>query len=178
MSNLLIRGTTVEEVLSYCSTAGQRMIEATLEADWSEPVCPEMGWTVEPEGFGNGSLDGKLNGINMILEPNKKDLKDARFDIAISTVGTFKHKATVKDGAVVDRKLRFKITTVAEDAHLVFNNWLTQVGPSDSKAQCRIIYNAEEQMTMDAPPAEAVPSEVTEERPRGRKMKLADARVQ
>lgn len=171
MSTLILRGATIEKTESYCSSAGQCTTEIHFEAAWSEPVCEQLHWTKEPEGFGNGSLDGQLAGISMIVEPNGKDLKDYRYEISIDTVGKFKHKASVKDNEVVDRSLTFIVTTTAEDAHLVLDKWLRMVGPSDSKAQVKVQYNAKQQMELPAAEAEETPID----KPRGRKRNIAEA---
>lgn len=156
MSKITFRGATIDKYESYCSNAGQTTVEIHFKASWSEPVCETMGWTKEPKGFGNGSLDGKLAGISMMVEPNGAQLRDYRFDIRIDSIGKFKHVAKEKDGEVVDRSLTFIATTTDESAPLCLDKWLRAVGPSDSTAQVAATYNAEEQMDLaeDGEPSE------------------------
>lgn len=148
MSTLITRGTRIEQALSYCSNSGQRTIEMGCVADWSDVVCTTMGWTVKPDGFLGGKLNGALLGSNVIFDPNKGTLKDYRFDIPISKVSGFKHIVHEKDGEVVKREIGFTITTVADDAAAVLDEWFKNVGPSDSSAQCKINYSEEKQETL------------------------------
>jgi len=168
MSSITFRGATIKSYTSYCSTGGQRCIEIEFDAAWTKPVCNEMGWTEEPEGFGNGSLDGQLSATSMICEPNGKELKDYRFDTGVDKIGSFKHKAKVKDGEVVDRSLTFIATTTAEDAHEVLDKWLRMVGPSDSTAVVVVKYNAKEQLPLVDDKQATIPG-AEPEKPRGRK---------
>ncbi len=172
MSQLIIRGAHIESYSGYVANNGQFTIEAKLRANWTEPVCSEMGWTVEPQGFGNGNLDGQLYGISMILEPNKQALKDYRLDIGIAKVDKFKHVAKVKDGEVEGRELEFVVTTCAEDAGAVLENYMRHCNPGDDRGQCKITYNAEEQQSL----VEGE-EEVVAEKARGRR-KAAEAGVQ
>ncbi len=149
MSQLIIRGAHIQSYEVYCASNGQFTIEAKIRANWSDTVCREMKWTEEPQGFGNGSLDGGLAGISMILEPNKQVLKDYRLDVGISKVSKFKHVAKIKDGKVEGRELEFVVTTVADDAGAVLENYVRHCNPGDDRGQCRITYNAKEQKKLD-----------------------------
>ena len=172
MSSMIIRGTRILEYSGFCNASGQFTVEFKCRANWSEPVCQEMDWTVEPHGFGNGNLDGCLHGINMILEPNKAALKDYRFDIGISKVDKFKHVARVKDGEVEGRELEFVVTSVADDAGAVVEAYIRHCGPGDDRGQARIQFNAEEQQTLPTGEGNAAPE--ANEKVRGRK-KAAEA---
>jgi hypothetical protein len=172
MSQLTLRGTSIEEIKSWCATNGQRTVELKCKAAWTEPVCAEMGWMFDPSGFGNGSLEGALSAASMMLEPADKQLADYRFDISISKVDKFKYVIETKDGEVVSRHLSFVVTTIADDALTVLDQWLKICGPAEAKGQCKIRYEAEKQLELptdalaDAPP---VP-----EQPRGRKRAAAE----
>lgn len=168
MSQLILRGTSIDHVKMHCSTNGQMTYEITCRAAWSDTVCREMHWTEEPQGFGNGNLDGKLFGINFILEPTGKQLKDYRFDIPISQVAKFKHVAKIKDGEVSGRELEFVVTSVAEDAPVVLSSYMAHCNPGDDRGQAKIVYNAEEQTKLgeDGKPAD--------EKPRGRRKEPAE----
>lgn len=170
MSQLIIRGTRIIEFSGSVSANGQMTYEFKCRSTWSDVVCREMGWTEEPVGFGNGSLDGKLHGISMILEPSSKPLKDYRFDLAISQVGKFKHLAKVEDGEVSGRELEFTVTTVADDAHIVLDNYVRHCGPGDDRGQAKITFNAEAQQKLEEQPEGEI-----EEKARGRKAKSAEA---
>jgi len=148
MSSILIRGAAIEQCLFYCNSAGQRTAEISFSSAWTQPVCEAFGWVFEREGDGSGSLDGSLAGISMMCEPNGKDLKPYRFDIPISKVHAFKHKAHVEDGKTKRRELTFIVTTVDDGAMPAVWEWIKSVGPSDSKAQLKITFNAEEQMEL------------------------------
>lgn len=174
MSQIIFRGVTIEEANSFCGNDGKRTFEVKCRAAWSEPVCKEMGWSYEPDGFGNGSLDGSLATVNVAMEPNGKLLKDFAFDITASKISKFRHIAKIEDGDTVSRQLEFVITTLDEEAHTVLNNWLVSVGPSDSTAQCKATFNAkvkdgtvEDKRQQTIPGTEVEPP--AEEKPRGRK---------
>lgn len=167
MSNLILRGVTVQDVSLYCNNEGKRVAEIKCRAAWSDTVCEEMGWAKEPLGFGNGSLNSSLGAISVILEPNSKGLKDYRIDITASKVDKFRHLAKTEEGETVTRQLEFVISTLAEDAALVLDKWLVNVGPSDSTAQCKINYNAKQQLELVEPPAGE------DDKPRGRKREQA-----
>lgn len=172
MSSLIIRGTRIMEYTGYCNNSGQHAVDFKCRANWSDTVCEGMGWAFEPKGFGNGSLEGKLFGINLIMEPNKKELKDYRFDIGISQVSKFKHIASVEEGDVVSRELEFVVTSVADDAAAVLKEYVQHCGPGDDRGQCRITYNAEEQQSLPTGEGEEAPE--ANEKVRGRK-KAAEA---
>jgi hypothetical protein len=164
MSTLLIRRTQVIEYTGYCNNSGQHCVEIKCRASWSDTVCEELGWEPDPKGFGTGALEGKLFGVNMILEPNSKNLKDYRFDIPISQVSKFKHIVKMEEGEVSGRELEFVITTVAEDAAAVLKNFVQHCGPGGDRGQCKIQYNSEEQQKLDVEPE----AEQTTSKPRGR----------
>lgn len=164
MSSLLIRGAKIEKAEMSCANNGQRTIKITFRASWSDTVCREMGWSEEPVGFGNGSLDGQLFGISMMLEPSSKTLKDYRIDIPISQVGSFKHRAKTEDEHTVKREIEFVVTTVADDAAVVIDNYIKHVGPGAERAQCKITYSSEEQQELGEGGAPAEP-----EKTRGRR---------
>lgn len=170
MSQLIIRGTKITKINGFVSANGQMTYEFVCRASWSDVVCKAMCWTEEPIGFGTGALDGKLHGISMILEPSSKNLKDYRFDLSISQVGKFKHIAKIEDGEVSGRELEFAVTTVAEDAHIVLDNYLRHCGPGDDRGQARITFNAEAQQKLEEQPEGEI-----EEKARGRKAKSAEA---
>ena len=174
MSKIIFRGATIDRIKSYCTKAGHRTVEIAFRAAWTDTVCEEMNWQLEPTGFGNGALEGKLAGKSMAVIPNGVKLKDYGFDIPINTVEKFKHVAEVEDGDVVSRHLRFVVKTISDDAPLVLDNWLKNVGPSDSLAQVTVQYNTEEQMPLVDPSA----PETTEAAPRGRRKATADGAVQ
>lgn len=174
MSQLTLRGVTVEDVYCYCSNEGKRTVEITCRAAWSDTVCDELAIVKEPSGFGNGSLKVQLAAVSMILEPNSKPLKDYRADMSISKMDKLRHIAKTEEGDVVTRQMEFVVTTIAEDAMLVMDKWLTFVGPSDSTAQCKITYNAKQQLELVEPDATTdVPA--GEDKPRGRKRNVAEA---
>lgn len=164
MSQLITRGTALKEISAYCSENGQFTVEAKCRCSWSENVCNELGWTFNAEGFGNGSLEGKLLGISWIMEPNGKALKDYRFDLTINSVGKFRHILTKED----HHELEYVVTTVADDAIVVLSNYLAHCGPGEDLGQAKIVYNAEEQTTLGEGGAPA------DEKPRGRR-KAAEA---
>lgn len=141
MSKLITRGTALQEYTAFCSSNGQRTVEAVFRCAWSDTVCEEMSWQKDPAGFGNGSLEGTLLGISLIMEPNAKNLKDYTFDLTISKVGKFKHVLTKDD----HHELEYTITTVAEDAVEVLDRYLQKCGPADDRGQAKITFNAEEQ---------------------------------
>lgn len=150
MKSLILRGAVVDECLMYSTNTG-RVIEIKLHADWSEPVCEAMGWAADPEGFKGGNLDGKLFGVNLILEPSKKDLKDYRMDIPIGSVGAFRLKTTSKNGDQTGTELCCTITTQNEDAHEILNKWLIHV--MDNPAQAKINFSEETQQQLVEEPA-------------------------
>jgi hypothetical protein len=168
MSSILIRGTRIKEATMYCSQSGQLAVDFTCRASWSDTVCETFGWQKEPNGFGNGSLEGKLAAISMRMEPNGKQLKDYAFDITITSVHGFKHKAKTEEGTVTTRELEFIVTTVAEDAPAVLANYIQHCGPGEDAGQCKIQYSADEQQTLEEAPAEEAP----EEKRRGRKKEV------
>ncbi len=171
MSSLIVRGVSIEEFTGYCSKSGQMTYEFTCRAAWSDVVCRELGWTEEPVGFGNGNLEGKLHGVNLIMEPSDKKLRDYRFDVPISTVGSFKHRCKIEDGVVSNRELEFVVTTVAEDAASALNEYLKHCGPAGDRAQVKINFSAEEQTTLGEG------GQPAEDKPRGRKKEKAEAAV-
>lgn len=168
MASLIIRGTKLMEFTGYCANSGQMTYELKCRAAWSDTVCEAMGWQKEPAGFGNGSLEGGLFGISMILEPSSKTLKDYRFDIAIGKVASFKHIAKTEDGDVVHRELEFVVTTTAEDAPVVFSRYMEKCCPGDDRGQAKIQYSEEEQQELGDEGAPA-------EKPRGRRKAAAEA---
>ena len=100
-------------------------------------------------------------------------MKDYKFDVPADQVDSFKHVPVMKDGEVVDRKIRFVIKSSSDEVTMVTHHWLKNVGPSDSKAQCRINYNAKQQMPLPgtsngAGAAEETTPEATDT-PRGRR---------
>jgi hypothetical protein len=170
MSKLTLRGTSIEEIKSWCATNGQRTVEIKCKAAWSEPVCEEMGWSFDPSGFGNGSLEGSLSAVGMIIEPADKQLEDYRFDLAISKVDKFKHVVETDEGDIVSRHLQFVVTTIADDALAVLDQWLKVCGPAEAKGQCQIRYEAEKQMELGEggePAEEEAPEPVVRGRKRG-----------
>lgn len=170
MSQIIIRGTKIEEV-SFKPGNPSPIFKIKCRANWSETVCEAMAWSKEPQGFGNGNLEGQLLGISMILEPSARTLKDYRFDMKISSVGSFRHLAKTEDEKVVRRELEFVVTTIAEDAAVVLANYVAHCGPADDAGQCKITYSAEEQGTLTETPAEG-----EADKPRGRrKEKEAEA---
>jgi hypothetical protein len=126
-----------------------------------------MGWQTEPNGFGNGSLEGKLAAVSMSLEPSAKNLKDYRFEITCNSVHGFKHKAKTEDDTVTKRELEFIVTTVAADAATVLAGYIEHCGPAADAGQCKIQYSAEAQMEIGE--GEPVP-----DKPRGRKKAAAE----
>lgn len=170
MSQLIIRGASLRETtFKATKKSGQMTTEATFRASWSKPVCKEMGWTEEPTGFGNGMLEGKLTGISMTMQPNDKKLKDYAFDISINSVGQFKHVIlTDKDREGTREELQFVVTTVAEDAHAVFFQYMKMCNPAEDRGEVRITFSAEEQMELEEEEPEP------EAKPRGRR-KAAEA---
>ncbi len=164
MASILIRGTRIKEATMYCSQSGQRTIDFTCRASWTDTVCDQFGWQKEPNGFGNGSLEGKLAAISMRMEPNSKSLKDYAFDIPVSSVHGFKHKAKTEDDTVTKRELEFIVTTTAPDAHDVLSLYLEKCGPAEDAGQAKIQYSPEEQMEIGE---EGTPE--PDAKPRGRK---------
>lgn len=181
MSKLIIRGAGIEDITSWCNNEGLRVVEITMRAAWSSTVCEEFNWTKEPSGFGNSPLDPKrLAGVNMILEPTDKKLADYRMDLAISHVGSFRHLAKTEDGEIVSRQLEFVVTTVADDALTVLDQWLKICGPAKATGQCQIRYEAEKQMELgeEGKPADGTDAPPAPEPMRGRRKASADAGVQ
>lgn len=172
MSKLIVRGTQVLEYTGYCNNSGQHTVDIKMRADWTDKVCEAMGWAFEAQGFGTGKLEGKLFGISLAMEPNKEALKDYRYDISISQVSDFKHVANMKEGEIVGHNLEFTVTSVAEDATAVLKEYVQHCGPAGDLGQCRITYNAEEQMKIEAGTGDAAPE--AEEKVRGRKKAAAE----
>lgn len=165
---MTLRGASVESVKAKCSTGGQRQVEIRMTAAWSDVVCREMQWIEVPTGFGKGALEGELAAVNIIWEPSDKRLLDYRFDMTISKVNKFKHVTETKDGEITSRHLQFVVTTIADDALEVMDQWLKFCGPAAAKGQCKIRYEAEKQLELgdgDAPPIAAE----GDEKPRGRR---------
>lgn len=163
MSKLILRGAFIREYTSYVAAGGQRTIDVKLTANWTKPVCELLDWEEAPKGFGKASMEGSLHGVNMIMEPSDSALKDYQFDIPIGTVGSFKHVPVLDgEGRIGRRELHFEVTTVADDAALVLDNWQKHIG--EATAQCRITYNAEQQQELLDPEKEAEP-----EKTRGRR---------
>lgn len=162
MSQLIVRGVKIE---SYkCKSENPSLTyKIKCRASWSQTVCETMGWEKAPSGFGNGKLDGALLGISMSLEPNATTLKDYRFDIKISKVGSFRHLAKTEDEKTVRRELEFVVTTITDDAHVVLANYMAHCGPADDAGQMRIVYSAEEQEVLPGTTPEPI------DKPRGRK---------
>jgi|SRR5579885_5269 len=172
MANLIIRGVRLMEYCGYCNNNGAMVYELKCRAAWSVPVCEQMGWQKEPNGFANVGLEGKLYGISMVVEPNSKNLKDYRFDININLVGGFKHIAKTENENVVHRELEFVVTTSAEEAPMVFSNYMAHCCPGDDRGQAKINFSEEEQMDLD----EGGDGEWdgAEKKPRGRKKQEAE----
>ena len=145
MASLLIRGTRLKEAKMYCSNSGQLAVDFVCRSAWTDTVCDQMGWMKEPQGFGNGSLEGNLSAVNMILEPNSKNLKDYRFDLKVNSVGSFKHKAKTEDDEITKRELEFTVTTVDPDAPAVLALYLEKCGPGDDAGQARIVFVSDEE---------------------------------
>jgi hypothetical protein len=165
MASIIIRGTRIKEATMYCSQSGQLTVDYVCRASWTDTVCEAFGWQKEPNGFGNGSLDGKLAAITMKLEPAAKTLKDYAFELAINSVHGFKHRAKTEDDTVTKRELEFTVTTVAEDAAMVLSRYIQHCGPADDAGQAKIQYSPETQMEIGE---EAEGSEADGKR-RGRK---------
>lgn len=169
MSKLVIRGTKIDDAKFYAASTGGGAftLEIKFRAAWSKPVCDQMGWNSQPDGFGNGKLEGKLTGISLSLEPNATNLKDYALDITIGQVDSFRHIAKTEDGEVTTREIEFVATASGENALKALHYIATYVehcGPVGDRGQCKITYNAEEQMEIEeAPPI------VADEKPRGRK---------
>lgn len=145
-NSILIRGARVLDANMYCSNSGQRTIDVTFRAAWTVPVCEHFGWQQEPNGFGNGSLEGKLAAISLKLEPSSKLLKDYSFEIPISSVHGFKHRAKTEEGTTTKRELEFIFTTTAPDAAQVLANYIEKCGPAEDAGQCKVAYSPEQQM--------------------------------
>ena len=145
MASLLIRGTRLKEAKLYCSNSGQLAVDFTCRASWTDTVCEQMGWTKTPEGFCNGGLEGDLAAVNMMMEPNNSNLKDYRFDLKISSVHTFKHKAKTEEGEITKRELEFVVTTSDPQAPAVLALYLEKCGPGDDAGQAKIVYTTEEE---------------------------------
>ena len=171
MSSILIRGTRITDAKMYCSQSGQLCIDFTCRAAWSDTVCEEFGWQKEPNGFGNGSLEGKLAAISMRMEPNAKNLKDYAFDISVNSVHGFKHKAKTEEGTITKRELEFIVTTTAEDAPAVLALYLQKCGPGEDAGQAKIQYSAEEQQELGEGGEAAEP----ETKRRGRRKEAPEA---
>lgn len=163
LSQLIIRGAKIKELVVYMGSGGQRTVDIKMSAVWSKPVCEAMNWSFEPQGFENGGLEGKLMGVNLIMEPSDAALKDYRFDLGISEAGQFKLKSK-KDGEgnIGNRELEFVVVSIAPDAITVLENWVSHLG--DGLGQAKIVFNAEEQGELDMESAE----EKTDEAPKSR----------
>ncbi len=174
MSKLIIRGVEIEDFKCYAASSGGGTftMEIKCRADWTKEVCNAMDWNYEPNGFGNGKLEGKLFGISMAMEPNAKTLKDYAIDISIGQVGSFRHIAKTEEGAVTKREFEFVATAAGEHAlkALPFiTSYVEHCGPAGDRGVCKITYNAEEQQTLTDAEPEA------EEKVRGRRAKSAEA---
>lgn len=146
MASIIIRGTRIKDANMYCSNGGQLTFDVTCRASWSDTVCDQFGWQKEPNGFGNGSLEGKLAAISLKLEPSSKLLKDYAFEIPISSVHSFRHRAKTEEGTTTKRELEFIFTTTAPDAPQVLALYLEKCGPAEDAGQCKVAYSPEEQM--------------------------------
>jgi hypothetical protein len=146
MSQLIIRGARIREFKAY--PGAQRTVDVKMSAPWNETVCAEMGWEFKPQGFEGGNLEGKLLGVNLILEPGKKELDAYRLDVPISEVCDFKLKSK-KDGEgnIGNRELEFTVVTAAAEAVSLLDNWMTHLG--EDIGQCKIVFNADEQPSLD-----------------------------
>ncbi len=176
MSSILIRGASITGFWAETNNEGKVAVIINMVADWTKNLADEMKWTEEPSGFGRGALTNKLIGRTMILEPNGAKLKDYRMDLSIGLVNQFKHVPVVKDGNVVSRKVEFQVHAIAEDSQLYLSlfNWQSNVGPSDSKAQCKISFSDKEKDQMklgDDGKQATIPGTEAEpiDKPRGRK---------
>lgn len=146
MSSILFRGAVVDSVKFWAGDGG-KTAELDMIADWSEPVCEAMEWGEPATGFCKSDLSGELHGINLIITPNKTELKSYELDIKITKVSNFKYVPKLdKEGNVKSRELHFKIFSGMEGVGGLLEGYLEHLG--DAPARLKVVLQEEAQQEL------------------------------
>ncbi len=168
MSSILFRGVVVDSV-KFWSDDGGKTAEIDVIADWSEPVCEAMDWDKEAsKGFAKSDLTGTLQGINLILTPNKGELKSYELDLKINKVSKFKYVPHLdKEGNVQSKELHFKVYSGMAGVAGLLEGFIEHLG--DLSSRMKVVLQEEAQQELPGTKPEA------EEKVRGRRAKSAEA---
>lgn len=151
MSKLSIEGVTVDKtsIVGCDAETGNLDVLLEISARWDEKIADQMGWGPEGEGYtpppkwNKGSIKDKLEGVNLILEPNKAELKDYRIDIVIGTVSGFKFTSDydAETELASNRRIHCKIETHHEKAFVLVAELSEKMLPGSLTCSSTLTYN-------------------------------------
>ena len=118
-------------------------VRVHMRADFSDPVREAMGWDPRPEGWGGGSLDGELAGVEMMLKPSQGELGKYAFKMPIRTVKNFELIVKGSDDEE-EEILAFTVETNAKRAYAPLGLWVENIGTA--KAALTVTYAEDEQL--------------------------------
>ncbi len=183
MSKLALRGVRIEGIKLKMDGDGRIQYDLELSADYTDKLAEQMEWLpsgeddaqittyLPPARQTQAKFDNKLTGSNMIVVPNKEDLREAHeMDITILTVSKFKytHEFDENTGAPKNRRVEFHVTTIHDDLHIPVVAFIKALNTGGLTSKCTITYSEPEASAEDDPQTELPGIE----KPRGRKKGL------
>lgn len=128
-------------------------LELQFTANYTAPVCKDMGWNSEPYGEKQGVLIGALVGTKLIFTPNKKLSKD-EMQLDITTVDHFTfHVLKSADGESTRTELRFNVKSIETGAAGLVEEFY-KVCSDEAKGKLVIAYSEQKQMDLPEGAAE------------------------
>ncbi len=129
MPSIRFRGAFIRYADVRCDDEAGKFIRLHLTADWTDTVRDHMGWQDVPDTVSKATLSGVLNGQNLILTPNGKELKRHELQIGITEVDDFT-LVRVKDdeGEPKGTELRFRARTTQPGAAALIEGYIERIG--------------------------------------------------
>ncbi len=181
MSKLSLQGVTVDKtsIVGCDAETGNLDVLLEISARWDEEIAEQMGWGSEgeprtpPAKWNKGSIKDKLDGVNLILEPSKEELKDYRIDIVIGTVSGFKFTADydAETELASNRRIHCKIATHHEDVFIHVARLSQKMLPGGLTCSSTLTYNDPEEPADDK--QTVIPGTEQPKKARGRQPKTA-----
>jgi hypothetical protein len=142
---ILFRGAVLRYFDVRQSPKGEGMwVNIHMSSDFSEPLRAAMEWEDLPESYHGGDLDGELAGVEMMLVPNGKEMKQHALKLGIRYVTDFKVVELKQKDEDPVRQLQFKISTNSAKAHVYLGNYLKAVGRG--VGQLKISYSEQQEL--------------------------------
>lgn len=131
--------------------ASQVFVRLHVSADYNEQICEAMDWDYLPDCALTADLAGSLSGINFILTPGDKLLKQYELNFDISSVEDFKLKSKKAKGSDDDdsreRHLEFVVLTPKDGVEAFLGQYIRRVGRHEG--QLKIGYTVQQELPLN-----------------------------